>query len=52
MVCASCGIEPGRTVAYKPLLGRGHRAGVTHKPARCIVKQRPQLLATLSPGAT
>ena len=49
MVCASCGIEPARTVAYKPLLDEAI-ALATHKPARCIVKQRPQLLATLQPG--
>jgi propionyl-CoA synthetase len=49
MVCASCGIEPARTVAYKPLLDEAI-ALASHKPARCIVKQRPQLLATLQPG--
>jgi propionyl-CoA synthetase len=49
MVCASCGIEPSRTVAYKPLLDEAI-ALASHKPARCIVKQRPQLLATLQPG--
>ncbi|MBP7683926.1 MAG: propionyl-CoA synthetase [Deltaproteobacteria bacterium] len=49
MVCASCGIEPSRTVAYKPLLDEAI-ALASHKPARCIVKQRPQLLATLLPG--
>jgi len=49
MVCASCGVEPARTVAYKPLLDEAI-ALASHKPARCIVKQRPQLLATLLAG--
>ena len=25
IVSASCGLEPGRTIAYKPLLDKGHR---------------------------
>jgi len=46
LVSASCGIEPGRVVEYKPLLdGAVDRA--THKPDRCIILQRPQLEATL-----
>ncbi len=46
LVSASCGIEPGRTVEYKPLLdGAIERA--THKPDRCIILQRPQLEAAL-----
>ncbi|SFF26911.1 propionyl-CoA synthetase [Fontimonas thermophila] len=49
VVCASCGIEPGRTVAYKPLLDQAI-ALASHTPARCIVLQRPQLAAELTPG--
>ncbi len=49
MVCASCGIEPGRTVAYKPMLDSAIEQA-THKPARCVVFQRPQLKADLVPG--
>jgi propionyl-CoA synthetase len=49
VVTASCGIEPGRTVAYKPLLNAAIEiAG--HKPRRCIILQRPQLKADLTPG--
>ena len=46
IVCASCGIEPGRIVAYKPLLDLAI-AMSTHKPAACLVLQRPQLAAAM-----
>jgi propionyl-CoA synthetase len=46
MVSASCGIEPGRVVEYKPLLD-GAIAKARHKPERCIVLQRPQKEAAL-----
>jgi propionyl-CoA synthetase len=49
MVSASCGIEPSRTVAYKPLLDEAIKLA-THKPKRCIIKQRPQLAAALVDG--
>jgi len=49
IVCASCGIEPGRVVAYKPLLDRAIEMA-RHKPRRCIVLQRPQAIAALEPG--
>jgi propionyl-CoA synthetase len=49
IVSASCGIEPGRVVAYKPLLDAAIKL-VDHKPARCIILQRPQLEATLDPS--
>jgi propionyl-CoA synthetase len=49
ILSASCGIEPGRTVAYKPLLD-GAIALSSHKPARCVILQRPQLTAPLVPG--
>ena len=46
VVSASCGIEPGRIVAYKPLLDAA--IGLArHKPDRCLVLQRPELLAEL-----
>ncbi|WP_457581745.1 AMP-binding protein [Ensifer canadensis] len=48
IVSASCGIEPGRTVAYKPLLD----AALTiaeHKPAHCLVYQRDMLQAEMTP---
>jgi propionyl-CoA synthetase len=47
VVSASCGIEPGRTVAYKPLLDAAIEL-VEEKPQRCIVVQRPELEAELN----
>jgi propionyl-CoA synthetase len=49
VVSASCGIEPTRIVAYKPLLDAAIDL-VAEKPERCIVLQRPQLEAELTPG--
>jgi propionyl-CoA synthetase len=49
IVSASCGIEPGRLVEYKPLLDAAI-AAVESKPERCIVLQRPMLEAALDPG--
>src|ERR1700755_1887282 len=49
ILSASCGIEPGRIVQYKPLLDEAIRlAGV--KPKACIVLQRPQHICDLTPG--
>ena len=49
VVTASCGIEVGRIVAYKPLLDAAIEL-VGSKPARCIVLQRPMLEAELDPS--
>jgi propionyl-CoA synthetase len=49
ILAASCGIEPGRIVAYKPLLDAAIEM-VEAKPERCIVLQRPQLECELVPG--
>jgi propionyl-CoA synthetase len=49
VVSASCGIEAQRVIAYKPLLDEALRLA-THKVARCIVLQRPQAAAGLTPG--
>jgi propionyl-CoA synthetase len=49
IVSASCGIEPGRIVEYKPLLDDAI-AQSTHKPGQCIILQRPQAQATLVEG--
>ncbi|WP_428098944.1 propionyl-CoA synthetase [Candidatus Rariloculus sp.] len=49
IVSASCGLEPGRVVAYKPLLDAAIGMA-SHKPARCIILQRPELAADLGPG--
>ncbi|MEP1472395.1 MAG: propionyl-CoA synthetase [Halieaceae bacterium] len=46
IVSASCGIEPGRLVPYKPLLD-GAVDLATHKPDRCVILQRPELTATM-----
>ena len=49
IVSASCGIEPGRLVAYKPLLD-GAIDLASHTPDTCIVVQRPMLEAELVEG--
>src|SRR5271168_2514168 len=42
VLTASCGIEPGRIVEYKPLLDLA--IGLSkHRPASCVVYQRPQV---------
>jgi len=46
VVSASCGIEPGRVVAYKPLLDAAVEMAEA-KPERCIILQRPTLEAEL-----
>ncbi len=49
VIAGSCGIEPGRVVAYKPLLdGAIERAA--HKPEFCIILQRDALAADLVEG--
>ncbi len=49
VVSASCGLEPGRIVAYKPLLD-GALELADHQPERCIIVQRAALSAELVPG--
>ena len=49
MVSASCGIEAGRVIEYKPLLD-GAIEAATHKPASCIILQRPQATAGMIAG--
>jgi propionyl-CoA synthetase len=49
IIAASCGLEPGRVVEYKPLLD-GAIEMADHKPDVCIVFQRPQHLCALTPG--
>jgi len=46
VVTASCGIEPTRTIAYKPLLDAAIDLA-DHTPDHCVVLQRPQLTAEL-----
>ena len=49
IVSASCGLEPGRVVAYKPLLDAAI-AMAKHKPSACVILQRDQAKAELVPG--
>jgi propionyl-CoA synthetase len=49
IVSASCGLEPGRTVPYKPLLD-GAIELARHQPERCLILQRPELTCALIPG--
>lgn len=48
VVSASCGIEGGRAIAYKPLLDAAIDISA-HKPDRCLVYQRKELKAELHP---
>ncbi|MEM9477643.1 MAG: propionate-CoA ligase PrpE [Pseudomonadota bacterium] len=49
IIAASCGIEPGRVVHYKPLLDDAiDQAG--HKPDFCVIFQREQEVAHLEEG--
>ena len=49
ILSASCGVEPGRVIAYKPLLDKAIELS-THKPEHCVVLQRPMLEAPLLQG--
>ena len=49
ILSASCGIEVNRIIPYKPLLDEAI-AMAAHKPERCLIMQRPQATATLSPN--
>ena len=49
IIAASCGLEPGRTVHYKPLLD-GAIDLANHKPDFCVIFQREQEVAELVPG--
>ena len=48
MIAASCGIEPTRTIAYKPLVDAAiDMVEEADRPAVVVVKQRPQLEAEM-----
>src|SRR6056297_675202 len=49
IIAASCGIEPGRVVHYKPLLD-GALALADHEPEFCVIFQREQEVAHLEEG--
>ncbi|WP_420859080.1 propionate-CoA ligase PrpE [Marivivens marinus] len=49
IIAASCGIEPGRVVDYKPLLD-GAIEAANHKPEFCVIFQREQSPSELVEG--
>ena len=49
ILAASCGIEPGRVVAYKPLLDQAIDLS-SAKPDHVIMLQRPMGVADMKPG--
>lgn len=49
IISASCGLEPGRVIAYKPLLDEAIEAS-GHLVRHCIVLQRPELECVLKDG--
>ncbi|MBL8675425.1 MAG: AMP-binding protein, partial [Rhodospirillales bacterium] len=49
IMAASCGIEPGRIVAYKPLLDQAI-ALAAHKVPKVLMLQRPQAEAAMTEG--
>ncbi len=49
IIAASCGLEPGRVVHYKPLLD-GAIDQAKHKPDFCVIYQREQEVAHLEEG--
>ncbi|MEM7240037.1 MAG: propionyl-CoA synthetase, partial [Pseudomonadota bacterium] len=49
IIAASCGLEPGRVVQYKPLLD-GAIGMASHTPDVCVIFQREQEVAALTEG--
>ena len=49
VISASCGLEPGRVVPYKPLLDQAI-ALASNPPEKCLILQREQLVCDLLPG--
>ncbi|NKC14748.1 MAG: AMP-binding protein [Gammaproteobacteria bacterium] len=49
IVSASCGIEAGRIIEYKPLLDAAIEAAA-HKADKCVIVQRPQAQAPMHRG--
>ena len=49
VVAGSCGIEPNRVVAYKPMLDQALELA-DHVPASCLIKQRDAVRADLTEG--
>ncbi|MDW6021785.1 propionyl-CoA synthetase [Mesorhizobium sp. BAC0120] len=49
VISASCGLEPGRVVSYKPLLDQAI-AQAKYPPRQCLILQRQQQPCELVPG--
>ena len=49
ILSASCGLEGARVIPYKPLLDEAIKLA-QHKPDTCLILQRPQCEAQLTPG--
>ncbi|MFK7869040.1 MAG: AMP-binding protein [Roseobacter sp.] len=49
IISASCGIEPGRVIAYKPLLDEAIELS-SSKPDACVILQRDTLTCDLTAG--
>jgi propionyl-CoA synthetase len=49
IVAASCGLEPSRIVAYKPLLDAALELA-SYKPQACLLLQRPECVASVVVG--
>ena len=49
ILAASCGIEPGRVIEYKPLIDGAIELS-EHKPESVVILQRPEATASLIPG--
>jgi len=49
IIAASCGLEPGRTVQYKPLYD-GAIELAQHKPEFCVILQREEHRVEMEPG--
>ena len=49
ILAASCGIEPGRVVEYKPLLDAAIETAA-HKPEFCVILQREQAITDIIDG--
>ncbi len=49
IISASCGLEPGRIIEYKPLLDSAIDIA-THKPKHCVIFERPESKPKLEVG--
>ena len=49
IVASSCGVDASRVLPYKPLLDTAIEIA-RHRPAHCVILQRPQLVADLVAG--